>query len=165
MTTTADGGWWGHGFRPTWTGGDCCDWSPAEPDILPGDWVHFQSDDGYQNQVRVGSIFGAVDVEADSVTGPIFAPWFAEPLEVWCHPQTMWPPLYRQSSAEPDASVPYFCEWQNPSGGQEPWDIQPEDQVMVHYVEPDGDQVYRMMIAADGAPSTMGWIYLPLLMR
>ncbi|MFX1355212.1 MAG: hypothetical protein ACFFGP_14755, partial [Promethearchaeota archaeon] len=164
VTSTADGGWWGgqEGFSPTWTGGDCCDWSPAEPDIQPGDWVYYQSDDGYENQVRVGSIFGTVDVENDSVTGPIFASWMTETLEVWCHPPSKWPPEYRQSSAEPDGSVPYFCEWQDPGGG-EVWDIQPDDQVMVHYVEPDQDQVYRMMIASEGAPLHV--IYLPLVLR
>jgi hypothetical protein len=70
VASTADGGWWGgqEGFRPTWAnGGDCCAWSPAEPDTQPGDWVYFQSDDGYENQVRAGAIFGTVNVEDDSV--------------------------------------------------------------------------------------------------
>jgi hypothetical protein len=160
VTTTSDGGWWGHGFRPWWSGGDCCDWSPPDPDIAPGDWVTFKSDDGYENAIRVGSIFGTVDVEANTMTGPIFAPWIDETLEVACHPQTMWPFVYRWSTAEPDASVPYYCEW-----SADVWDIEPADEVMVHYVEPDHDQVYRMMIAAGGAPSTMAWMYLPLLTR
>jgi len=160
VSSTIDGGWWGHGFMPTWTGGDCCNWSPAEPDIQPGDWVYFQSDDGYENQVRVGEIYGTIDVENDSVTGPIYATWFTDTLEVWCHPQTFWPPEYRQSSVEPDGSVPYYCEWQNPTGEQDPWDIQPADKVMVHYREPDGDQVYRMMLASEGAPPVY-YNYLP----
>jgi hypothetical protein len=164
VASTADGGWWGgqDGFRPTWTGGDCCDWSPAEPDIQPGDWVNFRSDDGYKNQVRAGAIFGTVSVEDDSVTGPIYASWLTETLEVWCHPDSQWPPSYRQSSAEPDGSVPYFCEWQDPSGG-ELWDIQPHDQVFVHYVEPDADLVYRVMRASDGAP--LPRVYLPAVVK
>jgi hypothetical protein len=109
-TSTYHGGWWGHGFRPTWTGGDCCAWSPAEPDIQPGDRVHFLSDDGYQNEVRVGAIFGTVDLENDSVTGPIYALWLDQPLEVWCGPESFFPPEWRQSSAKPDGSVPYLCE-------------------------------------------------------
>jgi hypothetical protein len=164
-TTKPGGGWWGNGFMPTWMGGegDCCDWSPAEPDIQPGDWVYYHSDDGYENQVRVGTIYGSVDVEDDSVAGPIYAPWLNQTLAVWCHPQTFWPYIYRKSSAEPDGSVPYFCEWQTPVSGLDPWDIQPDDWVMVHYTEPDGDQVYRMMIASEGAPPIR--IYLPALRR
>jgi hypothetical protein len=162
--STYDGGWWGHGFMPNWMGGDCCAWSPAEPDIQPGDWVYFQSDDGYSNQVRVGTIFGTVDVEGDSVTGPIYASWLNQTLKVWCHPQTFWPPVYRSSSAEPDGSVPYFCEWQTPGSEYELWDIQPDDWVMVHYTEPDGDQVYRSMIASEGAPPSFP-IYLPVVRR
>ena len=164
VTSTADGGWWGgqEGFRPTWTGGNCCDWSPAEPDIHSGDWVYFRSDDGYQNQVQAGAIFGTVDLEDDSVTGPIYASWLTETLEVWCHPLTQYPPEYRQSSAEPDGSVPYFCEWQDPGGG-EPWDIQPNDRVFVHYVEPDADLVYRVIRAADGAP--LARVFLPLVVK
>ena len=166
VASTTDGGWWGgdDGFLPTWAGGDCCDWSPAEPDILPGDWVYFRSDDGYENQVRAGTIFGTVDVENDSVTGPIYATWFTDTLEVWCHPQTQWPFEYRESSAEPDGSVPYNCEWQNPTGEQDPWDIQPHDSVFVHYIEPDGDQVYRVMTASEGAPPIY-YIYQPLVIR
>jgi hypothetical protein len=162
VTSTTDGGWWGHGFMPTWVGeeGRCCDWSPADPDIQPGDWVYYRSDDGYQNHVRAGTIYGTIDVKNDSVTGPIYAPWFTDTLEVWCHPQTFWPFEYRQSNAAPNGSVPYFCEWQNPTGEQDPWDIQPDDQVMVHYREPDGDQVYRMMLASEGAPPVY-YNYLP----
>jgi hypothetical protein len=163
VTSTDDGGWWGDGFRPSWSGGDCCDWSPAEPDIQPGDRVTFQSDDGYENQVRVGGIYGTIDLENDSVTGPIYTSWLTETLEVWCHPQTMWPPVYRESTAEPDGSVPYFCEWQHPTGGQEAWDVQPDSQVMVHYREPDGDKVYRMMLGSEGAERHA--VYLPLVLQ
>ncbi len=167
-TSTAGGGanWWGpDGFLPTWVfGGDCCAWSPAEPDIQPGDWVYFQSDDGYENQIRVGAIYGRVDVANDSVTGPIRASWLSQTLEVWCFRGDVdGPPQWRESSAEPDGSVPYFCEWHNPTGGQEAWDIQPDDEVLVSYWEPDGDHVYRMMLASEGAP--LPRIYLPLVLR
>jgi hypothetical protein len=163
-TSEVDGGWWGPGFRPTWMDeGACCDWSPAEPDIQPGDRVTYRSHDGYEKTVRVGEIYGLVDVEADSVTGPIYADWFTETLEVGCSPRTRWPAMYQQSSAEPDGSVRYFCAWQNPTGGQEPWDIQPDDEVMVHYVELDGDKVYRTMLASKGALPPR--IYLPVAVR
>ncbi len=164
VSTTFDGGWWGHGFRPTWSGGECCNWSPAEPDIQPGDWVLYQSDDGYDNQVRVGTIFGAIDLDNDTATGPIRVPWLNQTLEVGCHPQTMWPPLYRFSSAEPDGSVPYFCDWQDTSDGKEAWDVVADSEVMVHYREPDGDKVYRMMLGGEGVPPVWN-VYLPLVLK
>ena len=95
-------------------------------------------------------------------TGPVYAGWLTETLDVWCHPQTLGPLMYRESSAEPDGSAPYFCQWQNPTGGEEPWDIQPADEVMVHYREPDGDRVYRMMVASEGAFER---VLLPLVVR
>jgi hypothetical protein len=161
VSSTIDGGWWGHGFMPTWAGedGSCCNWTPDEPDILPGDWVYYRSDDGYQNQVQAGEIYGTIDLENDSVTGPIYAPGEYQTLQVWCHPSTFWPFVYRQSSAAPNGSVPYYCEWQDPTSG-EPWDIQPDDTLMVHYREADGDQVYRSMTASEGAPPVY-YNYLP----
>ena len=161
IASTSDGGRWGHGFRPWWTGGDCCAWSPAAPDIQPGDRVHFESDDGYANEVRVGTIYGTIDVAHDSVTGPIYAYWLSQMLEVWCGPQTLFPPEWRQSSAKPDGSVPYLCEW--PAADPYPWDIQPNSDVMVGYFEPDHDHVIRMMRASEGAPPRH--LYLPLVVR
>jgi hypothetical protein len=166
--TSSDGGGWlteGGGFRPTWLGGDCCDWSPGEPDIQSGDWVQFRSDDGYENQVRAGAIFGTVDVENDSVTGPIYATWLSETLDVWCYMPGLGPSGWRRSNAEPDGSVPYFCEWHepDPEGWQDTWDIQPEDELPVSYYEPDGDHVVRWLLASEGAPPLR--IYLPVVLR
>jgi predicted GH43/DUF377 family glycosyl hydrolase len=170
VTSASEGSgfWWGgDGFCPPWVwgeNGEWGDWHPAEPKIEPGDWVNFQSDTGYEHQVRAGGIYGTVDPDNDSVTGPIVAPWLTETLDVWCYPKGFnGPPLWRQSSAEPDGSVPYFCEWQNPVGGLEAWDIRPEDELVVSYREPDGDVVYRTMLASQGAPR--GVIYLPLVVR
>lgn len=166
VISAVDGGWWSRdGFMPTWAGpwGECCDWSPAEPDIQPLDMVFFKADDGYENQVRIGLIFGDINITADSITGPIFVPWLDQAMEVWCHPQSHFPPEYRQTSAEPDGSEPYFCEWQTVLPDLVTWDIQADSQVMVHYVEPDGDEVYRKMLAAEGAPV---WkLYLSILVH
>jgi hypothetical protein len=161
-TTSTAEGWWGYGFRPTWSGGDCCAWFPAEPDIQPGDRVSFQSDDGYKNEIRVGGIYGRVDLQHDSVTGPIHATWLEQTLEVWCGPPSMFPPEWRQSSAEPDGSVPYFCQWL--AGDPYPLDIQPDDKLMIRYFEPDHDEVIRMMRASEGARLPRA-IYLPLVLR
>jgi len=160
-STTGGASWWGNeGFRPSWAGGDCCAWSPAEPDFRPRDVVQFYSDDGYQNYIWVGAIYGTIDVEADSVTGRIYAPLITQTLEVWCWVDWL---HARQSTAAPDGSVPYLCDWQDPGGG-EPWDIKPDDQVMVVYWEPDGDMVYRQMLASEGAP-LLSRVYLPLVAK
>ena len=166
VSSTQDGGWWGHGFMPTWAGpgGECCDWSPAVPDIQPGDWAFFRSDDGYTSQLKAGTIFANIDVANDTITGPIYASWLDQPLEVWCGPQTMWPPEWRSSSANPDGSQPYACDFTDATGGLFPWDVQPDDTLMVRYYEQDHDEVIRTLKASTGAPPHFG-IYLPLLAR
>ena len=54
-TATAEsvpgGGWEGDGFHT-----DQDDWTPMDFDIVPGDVVHFVSDDGYEKEVKVGQI-------------------------------------------------------------------------------------------------------------
>jgi hypothetical protein len=140
-------------------GGDCCAWSPAEPEIRPGDMVSFQADDGYENQIRVGGIYGIVDLDDDTVTGPIHASWFDQTLAVSCWVDWL---HGRQSSAAPDGSVPYAGDFQDPAGGSL-WDIGPDDNLAVTYWEPDGDVVYRRMRASQGALPPC--LYLPLTLR
>jgi hypothetical protein len=145
------GGWWGSdGFETT-----SDDWSPAQPDIEPGDRVHFQSDDGYSNVVRVGTIGGTLDADNDSVSGPIYATWFTQTLDVECYPRyPCFPFLFKHSTAEPDGSVPYLCQWDPATE----WDFQPKDTVRVRYIEPDGDTVINVFHAP--------WrVFLPLVLR
>jgi len=163
VSTTVEGGFWGNGFRPAWNGGDCCNWTPAEPDIQPGDRVYYASDDGYTNVVTVGRIYSRLDLGNDTATGPIYARWFTEPLQVSCQPNTMYPWVHRYSSAKPDGSSYYYCDWQDTSGGQEAWDMQPADMVLVRYYEPDYDQVVRVMWGSEGAPPPM--LYIPVSMK
>jgi hypothetical protein len=105
---TEPGSWGGgDGFE---TRGD--DWLPQQPDIVPGDWVYFLSDDGYDNAIQVGDIQGDLDVDNDSVSGPIYAEWFIEELNVECHPWGGPPDTPgKNSTAAPDGSVPYSCQW------------------------------------------------------
>ena len=123
-----DGGW-GDGFTV-----EQGEWSPSEPDIAPADWVHFQADDGYTSTIRVGEITGAVDVGANSVSGTIHAPWFAD--------QTLqgvtgaWGFTFREFTVTLDAwgSGSYLVDY-GPDQLQEGYDI------VVQYQEPDGDRV------------------------
>jgi len=132
-------GWGTDGFDTQWQ-----DWAPSQPDIQPGDWVYFTTDDGYSNAIHVGEITGDVDVDTDSVSGLVFADWFSTTLAVECHP---WggPPGTpgKNSSAAADGTAPYFCQW-DPVGE---WDILAGQDIGVMYIEPDGDRVLNPMHA------------------
>jgi hypothetical protein len=151
VQTEGGGGWGGDGFQ---TQGD--DWSPDRPDIQAGDSVQFQSDDGYNNTVEVGEIRGTVDLIDNGISGPIYAEWFAETLEVECHP---WgapqgaPEKY--SSAAPDGSAPYTCQWDPDTE----WDIQANQDVAVMYTEPDDAD--RIINVFQGRFQ----VYLPLALK
>ncbi len=132
-------GWGTDGFDTTDE-----DWLPIHPDITPGDWVHIATDDGYSNSIHVGEITGDVDVDTDSVSGLVFADWFFEELMVECHPWGGPPDAPgKSSSAEPDGSSPYFCQW---DPGSE-WDLLAGQDVGVMYIEPDGDRVINSVHA------------------
>jgi uncharacterized repeat protein (TIGR01451 family) len=135
-------GWGGDGFQTDWE-----HWVGGEPpDILPFDWVHFRSDDGYNHSLQVGTVDGTIDTATDSVSGPIDVPWFvgvADTLNIECHP---WgapdenTPT-KESSAGPDGDPEYLCQW-NPNTE---WDVQPGQEIAVMYVEPDdGDRVMNV---------------------
>ncbi len=137
ISTTSGGGWNGDGFQTDWW-----HWTPDQPDIAVGDWTHFQSDDGYSNTVQVGTVSGTLDIDADSISGPVYATWFTQTLDVQCHP---WGGPAgapgKSSTAAPDGSAPYSCQW-NPLTE---WDIQPGQDVAVMYIEPDdGDRVINV---------------------
>jgi uncharacterized repeat protein (TIGR01451 family) len=129
-------GWGGDGFET-----QPQHWSPEVPDIVPGDWVHFTSDDGYTNTIQVGLISGTLDIGTDSVGGPIYAS-FPQTLPVECDPWGAWDAGMggvpaKQSEAAPDGSVPFSCAWDSATE----WDIVPGQDVAVIYWEPDGDAV------------------------
>ena len=131
IESSPDGGWGGPGFETQQE-----HWLGAQPDILPGDLVQFHTD-GYENTVRVGTIEGTLDLHADSISGPIYADWFAvDLLDVECHPWGGPGEAHPQSStAGPDGDPWYECGW-------DVWDIVPGQDVGVMYIEPDdGDRV------------------------
>jgi uncharacterized repeat protein (TIGR01451 family) len=143
VETQAGGGWGTSGFQTEeW------EWVPNVPDIVPGDYAYFHSDDGYNNTVRVGTISGSLDIDTDSVSGPVFAPWFGSTsLDVECHP---WGAPGgtpgKESSATADGTVSFDCSW-DPNTE---WDIEPGQEVAAMYIEPDGDRVID--VYADPAP-------------
>lgn len=95
------------------------DWVPAPPDIQPYDWVFGWVDNGASAQVQIGDIGGMIDLEADSIEGTIYAPWFSGEVGVECHP---WgapePAEIKFDTTLPDGNDTYFCSW------AEEWDIQ-----------------------------------------
>jgi uncharacterized repeat protein (TIGR01451 family) len=146
VNTISGGGWAGPGFQS-----EPGQWTPAEPDIMPGDWVHFAADDGYRNSVQVGTITGALDADADRLDGQVLAPHFAVSLTVECHPWGAWDlgidaPI-KVSWAEPDGSVPFACQW-----GPGEWDVQPGQEAAAMYLEPDKDRVINVFQAAGPPP-------------
>ncbi|MBN2148574.1 MAG: DUF11 domain-containing protein, partial [Anaerolineales bacterium] len=130
-------GWGGAGLETSdehWAGG-------SRPDIQPGDVVYFESDDGYTNVIEVGEILGTLDLDNESIEGPISAGWFTEDLAVECHPWGAPGGVdAKYSTAGPDGDPQYFCQWDHDTE----WDIQPGQDVAVMYVEPDEDRVINV---------------------
>jgi len=146
--TESRGGWNGDGFDSEF-------WEGEPPDIMAGDWVYFESEDGYTNKLKVGEVNGNLDVDNDSLTGTISAP-FAYSLTVECHPWGAWEAglgdvQVKNSWAEPDGSVPYSCQW-NPFTE---WDIQPGQDIAAMYIEPDDDLVINVF--QEPAPDLGVW--------
>ena len=112
-------------------------WSPEQPDIQPGDWVYVGADTGETAGVQVGVITGDLDYAADTVTGDITAPWFADPLPVVCAVWEEGAPDAKNTTADPNGG-PYFFDY----SGE--WDLQPEHMVAVWYVEPDNHSVINV---------------------
>ena len=158
LTTFEIPGWEGDtGFSsdsPGWNGDN-------KPDLLPYDWVFGRVDNGYTTDVHIGEITGSVDYDNDFVSGSIEATWFAgevDFLEVECHPWGAWDtgidaPI-KYSTASPNSADPYFCQWDPDTE----WDMQPNQNLAVIYLEPDGDKVIRVF-------STGEIVYLPLVSK
>lgn len=112
------------------------DWVPAAPDIQPHDWVFGWVDNGANAQVQIGDISGEIDLEADSIEGTIYAPWFSSEVNVECHPWgALEPTEMRFDMIMPDGSDTYACSW----AGE--WDIQAGQDVGIGYFGPDGHWV------------------------
>ncbi len=138
VLTTGEVPWWGGdtGFSTNWQG-----WIPDQPDLLSGDWIYGQIDNGYTSTVHIGEINGILDIDADTVSGDIYSP-FPELLNGNCG-------VWEENGPGYDFMVDgdggsYFCDF----SGE--WDVLPGDQIGVQYQEPDGDWVIN--IFSDPAP-------------
>jgi len=130
---------WEEGFqtgRSDWVDGDGNPMG-SPPDILPGDWVYGDVNNGVSAQVQIGEISGFIDLASDSISGEIFAP-FATELALECFPWGAPEPIeMRFDTLYPDEEgiYHYSCSW----AGE--WDIQPGQVVGVGYFGSDGNWV------------------------
>ncbi|HET6444592.1 MAG TPA: PKD domain-containing protein [candidate division Zixibacteria bacterium] len=135
------GGWFGFNTDDGWTS--------APPDIEPYDWVYGKVDNGFTSEVQIFAIDGFVDADNDQVMGTVFAPWYdglVDLLDVACEPWGAWNEgmndvQVKYSTAPPDGSAPFLCEW----AGE--WNIQPYQEVGIRVNDPDGDQVINVLAA------------------
>lgn len=124
------------------------DWSDPALDILPGDWVHFQSDDGFSESIQVGTITASLNPATDSATGSITAPGFDAELEAFAG---YWGWFWQDFTVQPDGSE-FYVDFA-------PHDLEPGTQVSVGYREPDLDHVINVFTTPQHE------IYLPFALR
>jgi hypothetical protein len=115
------------------------DWSPAQPDLQPDDWVYAQVDNGVTARVQLGDIQGEVRSDLDSITGTINVSWLSDPVPVEC---LDWgsggEPINKDAgSVYPNGASPYSCNWDP----ETEWDVQPWQDIGVGYSTPDGHWV------------------------
>jgi len=126
-------------------------WEPAAPDIVPGDWVYAQLDNGQTAVVQVGEIDGTLDINNDTVEGYVNLNWLTENLHARCS-------VLEDGGPTIDFMVHsnhglYSCDLAG-SG----WDLRRGHHVAVQYQDPQGHWVINVFHEE--------WqIYLPLLLR
>ena len=113
------------------------DWNPSPPDILPGDSVWASADALASDIDPVGSVTGALDLDADTVSGTVNADWFPGPLALRCEIAGQAPGTFISLSVDPDGGI-YSCDFDDVA-----WDLTALDGVLVSYAEPDGDRVFN----------------------
>jgi len=111
------------------------DWSDPAVDILPGDQVQFQSDEGFTETVRVGTISAQLFPTNNTVAGTIIATDFVEPLEGHAG---SWGLIWKSFTTNPDGS--FFVDF-SPD-----YDLLTDDTITVGYEEPDLDTVNNVFI-------------------
>lgn len=154
--TTEEIPWWGGETGFSTNVGE--PWLPQQPNIQPYDWVYGLVDNGYAATLRVGDIGANLDVDADTVTGVIDAPWLDMPLGGSC---AVWEEGGVRVDFTTDMDGAYACDL-----GAAGWDLLPGQQIAVEYQDPEGSVVInvfeepapRVQIEkwADGQPAEGG---------
>jgi hypothetical protein len=125
-------------------------WEPVRPDIVPGDWVFGDVDNGNESSVHIGAIDGVLDADADSIHGTIFVPGEGELLEATCEIWEEFGPVIH-FVVDPGGDS-YNCDFSAVG-----WDLMIDQLVAVTYWDPDGDHVINTF--------EFPRIYLPLTVR
>jgi len=114
-------------------------WSPSPPELQPYDWVYAVVDNGVTARVLLGDIQGVVDIDNDSISGTIYAPWISDPVQVECLDWGSGEAVPFDSKdggfIAADGVEPYGCSW----AGE--WDIQPWQDIGVGYFTTEGHWV------------------------
>lgn len=114
------------------------DWSPAAPDIQPGDRVEATVTGATAAVDPVGSIPAELNADTDVVSGTVHASWLSGPVAVRCAVWEDSPPPPIDTSADPNGGA-FSCDF-----GSAGWDLQPRQMVAVMYYEQDGDSVVNV---------------------
>jgi uncharacterized repeat protein (TIGR01451 family) len=119
-----------------WFRSDDWSWNPDRPDIEPGDVITATGLGLTSTIDPVGTITGVVDMDADTVSGIVHAPFPTVTVrcEVWT-----WGGAGIETQSVPGDGGEFFCDF-----GTVDWDLEPGPDVAVRYVEPDGDSVINM---------------------
>ena len=140
--------WWGGqtGFSTN----DNVPWDGQQPDIAPGDWIYGAIDGTYTTSVHVGEITGALDVDANTVTVTVNAPWFSGVLNAQCWIDDV-NDSNREFTVDPDGGT-YACDF------TDVFDLTPNESVSVQYYEPDGDAVRAVFQAPTPHLQIQKWL-------
>jgi hypothetical protein len=111
------------------------EWSDPSLDILPGDQVHFQSDEGFMEMVQVGTITAQLYPNSNTAAGTITAHGFVDALQGFAG---SWGLFWEQFTVDPDGGS-YFVDFS-------PNDLVPGNTITVGYEEPDLDHVASVFI-------------------
>jgi hypothetical protein len=121
------------------------DWIPGPLDIQPYDWVFGWVDNGASAQVQLGEINGVIDLEADSIEGTVYAPWFlpGPEVEIDCHSWGAPEDIVINDWVYPNNEDTYSCSWAGD------WDIEYYQPIGVGYSGPDGNWVANAFVVVN----------------
>ena len=126
-------------------------WVPSMPDIVPGDWVYVEIDNGQEAEVQIGEIDGTLDISNDIIEVDVYLYWLTETLQARCSVWEEGGPIIDFEVESEHGS--YSCDL-----GAQGWDLQRGHHVAVQYQDPEGHWVINVF--------SEGWqIYLPFVRR